>query len=1818
MAQKLGDLILFLKTDSSQYDVGLQSARTSANAVAADITRNFNAANIAIASTVAELNKLAPQLSKTVSQMATVGSQISEGLASGIRSGSSRHQAAVNEMATGVIATAKKRLGIQSPSKVFEEIGRFISEGLAIGITSGQGRVNNAITGLFGGIGRLAASIYTAQFAFQSLFSVANAGYAALIQSNVQLQQTMISTKAIIAGSSDVYVGNKKITDVQSKLDALDPVVKNVVDQIRAISLRIAGVTSNELIDLASIVAQNVGKLGGTAKDIPRLTEAFAAGFVTNKIPLFQANQEIRSIADGTIDRNSRLALNLNGLQNSDIAREKNKGNAINFLLEKLAPSIASQKEQTTTLPGVTSNLKEVQDRIGEVVGKPLEKALNDALNDLAGKLIDSNPKDASKPFTASVQKFVDELVKASSQIPPILEEIGAKISQFIATPLAQAFQEALPFIKELAVSVGRVFSGLGDSGLGAFKDLLPSLGLIAKLITEIGLAITNVFGGILSASIGQSIVQFTLMAIIINTQVIPALFAIIRVAFGSLIALISTRIIPYFVLLSQSLYSTAAAAKATEIALGLIGKVGFALVITGIAMMISRLQEASSAAKSFKSEFDAALQKDTELGDRIAAREVKNQEKELKKQERFVKDLEDQPRKKSRELLLQGIIQSPEEVLKDLNKDGYQDELADARALLKQLQDDLIDSRTRLGNRKADRVSRAKYGDPNTKPSIDPNTVTTIQTAPPASDGDLAEARKIQSQRSNALLQQQITQDELLLKQYQQQLSGVTTTGTSSKVTDVGALATFGATGNVSNAPGWVHGHFQSNTTAADLIKDVSDVIKKLLTQGIPVNVNGYGDIPSNASDTEIQKAVEMARKAHNHSGDGRSVDVFVPAGTKVPVPLSDIRNTPNDRGGINGVLPSGNTWVGHLAKIASKASNTNYSGQGSGGGIAALKLSKEEIAAAVFTAIGEAPTREGRQDVIATLLNRRASLAYGATNLAELAKQKDQFTANNGYTRAQISDPEFGKKNKGVAVYEQTLNDFLSGDRLIESLKFTKGALEFRGTSEPVKAGDIQRNASENRFFGFRPKLAQELISQIGQPTNPANNGAAPTVESQRALEQAKARITSAKELKDLELKYQKEQQARDDEAAKIRKEQPSLPKQTYTPDGKPNPLISGQSDLASQNAVKRLNDLANESQVAYDELQSKRKLISNDLLISLTKQDQGDRFKDNSRYAGNKYDRESDNSKNSGELKVLALELQKSKLTDIPENEDLLRLLNRQIEDQQRLNQFTAQYLGIQQQLQQVELELKANTNDPDKINALTDKYEKLQRALNSVGLEYENQTDKIKALRLKEDQAAALKVAERTTAATGGIFNRAIALESGQNDRNRSTVSSYESLQLIDLEERRLKIMELQSKARQEILALTKEERALGAESQIQAKLAFDITNVTEQTDTLRTTIESLKGGFASTFSEGIMNVNSFKDVLGLVGNLLNQIAKKLADMASNFLTNQLFESIFPKDKNNQSDGTDPLSLVKSAFAFGATPRGDVSLGDSSLTLGDQLSGGLFSTSGNADQFGNIKTGGGGLFSGISDLFGLPSVESAASALNQAINAQQAIITAGTVYLSGDIHGLGRSLLGGQGGGGLLGGLGNLGFGGSGGLSFGGDVFSGAFGGGFGGFSSFTDSFFSGGGGGLSFGTAIPAGLGFAGGGEIRGKMFDLSALTSKGISESLRRESAQSGSQAMLIAASVGEEVLPIREAMAYRRMYPNGIPTYADGGTVGGGVNMSTQSSGGFTVNVPVTVQGGNSKDDQNTARLLGAELEQSVRGVIIKEQRPGGILNQR
>ena len=77
-----------------------------------------------------------------------IGKNMIQGLVNGIKNMAGNVVGAIKGVVSGAIDAAKKKLGINSPSKVFTQFGKWTGEGLAIGITDEENRVNKASKGL--------------------------------------------------------------------------------------------------------------------------------------------------------------------------------------------------------------------------------------------------------------------------------------------------------------------------------------------------------------------------------------------------------------------------------------------------------------------------------------------------------------------------------------------------------------------------------------------------------------------------------------------------------------------------------------------------------------------------------------------------------------------------------------------------------------------------------------------------------------------------------------------------------------------------------------------------------------------------------------------------------------------------------------------------------------------------------------------------------------------------------------------------------------------------------------------------------------------------------------------------------------------------------------------------------------------------------------------------------------------------------------------------------------------------------------------------------------------------------------------------------------------------------------------------------------------------------------------------------------------------------------------------------------------------------------------------------------------------------------
>jgi len=237
----------------------------------------------------------------------------------------------------------------------------------------------------------------------------------------------------------------------------------------------------------------------------------------------------------------------------------------------------------------------------------------------------------------------------------------------------------------------------------------------------------------------------------------------------------------------------------------------------------------------------------------------------------------------------------------------------------------------------------------------------------------------------------------------------GATTGGGGGAMGGTGAI--FGATGRTFNAPGFVHGHFQNQNREA-LVKDTVEVVMGLLSQGVNPELGSGAKFRSGMSGKEIEALVRRGIGAHKQYASGvGAIDVFMPKGTQVPVPVSGIQNL-GGAAGVTGSLRHGSQLM-HL--------DPSSTARGAG---APRKVGSNESRDTVT----EANTEIAKQSLLLT--ERNAEILKGS----ELTKAQAQYIADVfGLPDLSLDNRLLKERNKLVAegVDENTINYRL---RLVE----------------------------------------------------------------------------------------------------------------------------------------------------------------------------------------------------------------------------------------------------------------------------------------------------------------------------------------------------------------------------------------------------------------------------------------------------------------------------------------------------------------------------------------------------------------------------------------------------------------------------------------------------------------------------------------------------------------------------------------------------------------------------------------------------------------
>lgn len=401
-----------------------------------------------------------------------------------------------------------------------------------------------AAENLVGRLTRVAFSLYVINQAAQAVTNAFGGMFKATVGREIQLRETILKTQTTLASTNKIFRGGQEITDPYEKIVSLTGEVGKRIDSIRERSIALAGVTSNDVIEVFGIVASQVGQIGGGLKEAEDLAINFSAALGTFGIPLYQARQEIGSILRGDITTDSYLAKAL-GITNDEIAKAKTQaGGVVKFLEERLAASVAGQKIAAQGFAGVVSNIKDIQELVSQSFGRGLLDPLlvgltqifeylfkiRKQLLDIAGATGEAigsvaqigvskvlSGTDTERMFGSISTKALNEIQSGISSVRAELTKALDTVDGQLGTLLDRGIYAFAVITKGLADLAGGLFS----LKLEQFKAMIGLLEAVSSgLAAAAGSAsvFLSTWGALLRTPIAQEIAQIQTNAQLLNT----------------------------------------------------------------------------------------------------------------------------------------------------------------------------------------------------------------------------------------------------------------------------------------------------------------------------------------------------------------------------------------------------------------------------------------------------------------------------------------------------------------------------------------------------------------------------------------------------------------------------------------------------------------------------------------------------------------------------------------------------------------------------------------------------------------------------------------------------------------------------------------------------------------------------------------------------------------------------------------------------------------------------------------------------------------------------------------------------------------------------------------------------------------------------------------------------------------------------------------------------------------------------------------------------------------------------------------------------
>lgn len=345
-------------------------------------------------------------------------------------------------------------------------------------------------------------------------------GLAAGLEFNRIIESSKLGIAALITAEANLRDEHGKLLRGTDALAAAQGLAAAQLVKLRIAGIRTAATTEELVTSFQEAVGAGIS-VGLTLDQIRKFTVQVAQAATNINLPFNQLNQEVRSILQGTIDRNSRIAKALQ-LNNAEINAAKQQNRLADLLNEKFAAFNISGEAAVSTWAALSSNIKDAVQLIAGASTEPLFIRIRDAGLKALGQVFDINQAAIQRGFRGLVDGFkivFDEIGLLGADAIAATVRGAQKLSEWIdhnKAAIQDTVTAAGTLVREFAGLVGDILAvatGMARSSIesGKFADAIrTATGFVRFLRDHIDTIVNTlkamIAGGLVSAALSNPI----------------------------------------------------------------------------------------------------------------------------------------------------------------------------------------------------------------------------------------------------------------------------------------------------------------------------------------------------------------------------------------------------------------------------------------------------------------------------------------------------------------------------------------------------------------------------------------------------------------------------------------------------------------------------------------------------------------------------------------------------------------------------------------------------------------------------------------------------------------------------------------------------------------------------------------------------------------------------------------------------------------------------------------------------------------------------------------------------------------------------------------------------------------------------------------------------------------------------------------------------------------------------------------------------------------------------------------------------------------